>query len=53
MQTNSFHQAAERVRARFFRRFPHAHPTQLDLTTLKSRWYAKQSCERVRTRFGK
>ena len=39
-----FHQAVERVQARFYRRFPNAPTERWDTTNIKSRWYGRKAC---------
>lgn len=50
-QQGLFSAAALRVRSRYYRRFPGVTATRFDLTTIKSRWYARGQCEFARVRF--
>lgn len=50
-QIGAFHMAALHVRSRYYRRFPGVTATRFDLTTIKSRWYARGHCEIACVRF--
>ena len=49
----SFSLAAERVMERFYRMFPHSSDTKIDITGIKSRWYARKNAHIMRERLGK
>lgn len=50
---NKFQRAAERLAARYYRRFPNMRGTyKWDSTSIKDRWYRRQTCHIVRERLG-
>lgn len=50
---SKFQTAAERLAARFYRRFPQMRSThKWDATSIKDRWYRRQVCHIVRERLG-
>ena|SRR5688500_9720951 len=53
MNTQSpFAIAAERLQARYYRRFPQAHWSKWDQTSIKDRWYRRGTCHIVRQSLG-
>jgi hypothetical protein len=49
----SFSLAAVRVVERFYRMYPHAGFTRVDITGVKSRWYTRKVAHVKRERLGK
>ena len=49
----SFSLAAARVVDRFYRIFPDESVTKVDITSVKSRWYARKNAHIMRERLGK
>lgn len=49
----SFSLAAARVVDRFYRIFPESGDTKIDITGVKSRWYARKNAHIMRVRLGK
>ena len=49
----SFSLAAVRVVDRFYRIFPESGTTKVDITGVKSRWYARKNAHIMRVRLGK
>lgn len=46
-----FQRAAENLAARYYRRFPHMVTSyKWDATSIKDRWYRRQTCQYVRER---
>jgi len=49
----NFNLAAMRVVDRFYRIYPTAEYTKVDITGVKSRWYARKNAHIMRERYGK
>lgn len=50
MDYGQFQRAADNLVARYYRRFPHVDGFRWDGTSVKDRWYRRQTCQFVRER---